>query len=249
MINIPLPPFLLYCIFLSPMINSFYMKQSFSAVIFDCARVIVDCNFHQFVSWKRLFEEEGIAFSMSDFQTKVSGVSREAGIRAVLGDIAPERIVELSQRKHEIFEKLIAIDTPSPFFGIKDLLSTLRRRNIALAATSVSKHARMLMQKTQLLSSFNTVLMPADQITPFNEKKLFVRAMKELQKNPKECVIVESSPSNIRRAKETDAFVIGVAIITSPDLLREADRVVMNHKELATLLLDLCPSFKLSSVK
>lgn len=216
------------------------MQQSFSAVFFDCSGVIIDSNFHQFVSWKRLFEEEGVPFTIADFQMKVSGGTRESGIRAVMGNIADERIRDLSKRKQEIFDKLIAVDVPGPFPGIADLLSTLRARNIALAVTSSSRNAKALLKRAHLTKYFDYIETPEDNVLVFNERDLFLHAMGEMGKKPEECIVVEDAPSSIDVAKKLGAFVIGIAIIAPPEVLHRADRVVTHQKELQHILFSLC---------
>ncbi|MDO8581400.1 MAG: HAD family phosphatase [bacterium] len=220
------------------------MRQSPSAILFDCSGVIIDSNFHQFISWKRLFEEEGVPFTMVDFQTKVSGGTREMGIRKMMGNISEERVQEMAQRKQKIFDQFIALDAPRPFSGIVELLSTLQRRGVALATVSASRNARILLTRADLLSYFHTIVTPPVKPLIFSDEELYMRAMRELGKGPKECVVVEDSPVSIATAKKIGAFTIGIAIIAVPDALQQADRVVANHKELRDVLLEMFPTHK-----
>lgn len=213
--------------------------QQLSAILFDCSGVIIDSNFHQFISWKRLFEEEGAPFTMVDFQTKVSGGTREVGIRTMMGNISEERIKKLARRKQKIFDQLVSFDAPSPFPGIVDLLNALRRRGIALATVSASRNARPLLMSAGLSSYFDVIITPPAKSLIFSEEKLYTQAMRELGKEPNECVVVEDSPLSIAMAKKVGAFVIGISIIASPDALRKADRVVENHNELQEVLLQM----------
>ncbi len=219
------------------------MRQSFSAILFDCSGVVIDSNFHQFISWKRLFEEEGVPFTMVDFQTKVSGGAREIGIRGVMGKISEERVQEMAQRKQKIFDQFISLDAPEPFPGIVDLLKELRGRGIALATVSASRNTHTLLTRAGLLPYFNVVVAPPEKSLIFSEKELYVRAMKELNKEPEECIVVEDSPSSILTAKKIGAFTIGLAVIAASDALH-ADRVVANHKELRDVLVQMFPLHK-----
>lgn len=219
----------------------FSMSRSFSAILFDCSGVVIDSNFHQFISWKRLFEEEGVPFTMADFQIKVSGGTRESGIRTIMGDISEERIQKMARRKQKIFDQFIALDAPSPFPGIIDLLNALRRRGLALATVSASRNARPLLTRAGLASYFDAIITPSVKSLVFSEEELYMQAMRELGRTPKECVVVEDSPLSIAIAKKVGAFVIGISIIASPDALRRADTVVVNHTELYDLLLQMFP--------
>lgn len=215
------------------------MGKDFLAIIFDCSGVVIDSNVHQFFSWKRLFDEEGVPFTMVDFQTKVSGQTREAGMRSVMGVVSDGKIEELCTRKQEIFDQLVAVEVPGPFPGIAQLLADLRSRNMLLAVASSSRNARSLLTRADIARYFDVIAVPESDALLFSDD-LFHRAVKQLGKKPEQCIVVEDSPMSITEANALGAYTIGIAMITPPEALSHADAVVANHTELRDLLLHLC---------
>ena len=218
----------------------FVMKNNYNAIIFDCDGVVINSCFHYFISWKRIFDEEGVPFTMVDFQMKVSGGTREAVFRKVMGDLSAEKLKELSNRKQKIFEQLVAIDPPQPFPEITELLEFLREKNIKLAITSSSKNAYATLTRTNLLAFFDVIVTPHNAPDATTDAELFRTTMKQLKKSPKECIVIEDSPTSIREAKELGAFVVGLSVIVSPEGLKDADAVALNIKELRSVLVRLC---------
>lgn len=177
---------------------------------------------------------------MVDYQMKVSGGTRRTAFRTIMGNLSEEKIEELSRRKQEIFEQLIAIDPPQPFPGMTELLSFLREKNIKIALTSTSKNAYAMLARTNLLSCFDVVVTPHNAPNMDTDMELFRLTMQQLGKSPKECVIIEDSPTSIAEAKELGAFVIGVSVIVPPEVLKNADAVATGPKDLRPLLVRLC---------
>jgi len=209
----------------------------FSAVIFDCAGVVIDCSFHQFVAWRRMFEEEGASLTMTDFQTKISGRIREEAIREVLGnDLSDERLEELSNRKQEIFDQFIALDMPGSFPGIVDILTTLRERGVKLCVASASRNAAKLLNHAKVSQYFDAVVTPSSHSVTSSEKDLYTLSLKELGVQLNECIVVEDTPLSIAVAKKMGIFTVGITVMVPASALADADRVVADHNELRKVL-------------
>ncbi len=216
------------------------MKKPYTAVIFDCDGVVINSSFHYFVSWKRIFDEEGVPFTMVDYQMKVSGGTRRTAFRTIMGNLSEEKIAELSKRKQEIFEQLIAIDPPQPFPGMTELFEFLRSKNVKVALTSSSANAYATLKRTNLLPCFDVVVTPHHAPTLNTDTELFRLTMQQLGKSPSECVVIEDSPTSITEAKELGAFVVGLSVIVPPEGLKNADTVAAGPKDLRPLLVRLC---------
>ncbi len=177
---------------------------------------------------------------MVDYQMKVSGGMRRTAFRTIMGNISEEKIEELSRRKQEIFEQLVAIDPPQPYPGMVELLSFLREKNIKIALTSTSKNAYAMLAQTNLLSCFDVVVTPHNTPNVNTDKEFFRLTMEQLGKSPNECVVIEDSPTSIAEAKELGAFVIGLSVIVPPEVLKNADAIATGPKDLRPLLVRVC---------
>ena len=59
----------------------------FKGAIFDLDGVIVNTVPIHFKAWKKMFSEYGINFTFDDYKTKVDGIPRYDGARAILKDL------------------------------------------------------------------------------------------------------------------------------------------------------------------
>lgn len=210
-------------------------QQSLTAIIFDCYGVIIDNVFANFIAWKRLFEEEGVPFTMVDFQMKLSGGTREKGLRDMMGAITDGKFAELLQRKHEIFQQVKKVNPPELFPGVHTFLSVLRTRHIKTAVASASRNALDDLKRLHCSALFDHIVYPS-QPGETSDKELFVIAMQQLRKKPDECIVIEDSPRSIRDAKELGTYVVGLTTSVPAEALHGADVIVKRHTELFDLL-------------
>lgn len=211
------------------------------AVLFDCYGVVLDNNFAQYISWKRLLDEQGIPFTIVDFQMKATGGTREEGIRQIMGELSQEKIKELGDRKQEIFNEIREMNPPELFPGIFDLLSTLKKRGLLTAIVSASMNAKEDTSRVHLDRVVSAIVEPSMvKKGHVCDKDLFQVAMETLNVHPAQCIVVEDAPRSIKNARELGAYVIGIATNVPAVALQDAHVIVQGHTELRDLLLRLC---------
>src|SRR6476646_4634288 len=93
------------------------------AVLFDLDGVIIDSREHHLTAWHQLAREAGLAHA-PDYFTSVFGLRNEPIIRGIAPDIAAPRLIELADRKEELF-RAAARGRLEMLPGVRELLALL----------------------------------------------------------------------------------------------------------------------------
>lgn len=202
-----------------------------TSVIFDVDGVLLDTVPYHFMSWKRLFEEEGIPFNFNDYLLKVNGVPRIAGITNIIPHADNTQIVMLGSRKQKYFTDLISNHPPQPLTGVLPLLKKLIRLEFILCAASSSKNAPLLLSQTKLLPYFSYLISGHDFTKPKPNPEIFLTVCQKANIDPHQCVVVEDALSGIKAAQNASMFTIGVLTSNDKDIRKEADLTVDSLRE------------------
>ena len=79
----------------------------FRGAIFDVDGVLVDTVPIHFKAWKKMFSEYGVDFTFDDYKSKVDGIPRYDGARAILKNLSDTEIKEAGDRKQRYFLEFI----------------------------------------------------------------------------------------------------------------------------------------------
>jgi beta-phosphoglucomutase len=126
------------------------------ACIFDLDGVIVDTAHYHFLAWKRLAAELGFELT-SEANEQLKGVSRKRSLEIILemGGIrlSPHEQEMLANKKNSWFVDYLERMAPEEIFpGVKDLIKSLRDKNIKVALASSSKNAKTVVKLLQKIS-------------------------------------------------------------------------------------------------
>ena len=117
------------------------------AVLFDLDGVITDSAKYHYLAWKQLADELNIPFD-EKYNEKLKGVSRMESLELILknGNMQEQysdfEKKEMAEKKNAYYKELIRQITPKDILpGIKELLISLKDKNIKTCVCSVSKNA------------------------------------------------------------------------------------------------------------
>ena len=171
------------------------------AVIFDLDGVVTLSVGLHFSSWKRLFEEEGVPFTMTDYQEKVNGVPRREGIRNMLGELPEPKLNELMQRKQRYFLEALEREGVEPLPGVVELIKQLRSAGARTAVASSSKNARRIVGRLGIEGLFDAIIEGNSFKYPKPDPDIFLTAAKSLKLPPNRCVVIEDAAFGVAAAK------------------------------------------------
>lgn len=186
------------------------------AVIFDVDGVLLDTVPYHFRAWKKLFNEQGIAFSFTDYLQRVNGVPRLAGIANIMPEADRKTLTRLAEQKQSYFSQLLFKNPPKPLPGVTSLFKKLKKRKIKLVAASSSKNAPLLLDKAGLTPYLSAIISGHDFTKSKPDPELFLLASKRIGIKPCYCLVVEDALVGIQAGKDAKMGTIG--LLTSGDL-------------------------------
>ncbi len=190
------------------------MRRTISAFILDLDGVITDTAEYHFQAWKRLADEEGIAFTREDNE-QLRGVSRRRSLELLLGDRLSDydqvEIRRMMARKNGYYQALLQLIDEGNFLpGARELMSEIRSRGLKMAIGSASKNTRTVLTNLGILDIFDVI---ADGHSVEHGKPapdLFLFAAEQMGVEPVACAVIEDAASGIEAALAARMVAIGV---------------------------------------
>lgn len=202
--------------------------MSVKGCIFDLDGVIVNTAKYHYLAWKRLAKELGLNFTEKDNE-RLKGVSRMQSLEILLEigglDFDIETKQKLAEKKNNWYVEYISkLDKSEILPGVESFIKMLRNNGIKIALGSASKNAMLILNNLGISDYFDAIIDGNKVKKAKPDPEVFLLAAKELNLDPKDCVVFEDAEAGIKAAKNAGMYAIGVG---SSDMLHEADRVIM----------------------
>jgi len=207
---------------------------SVKACIFDLDGVVVDTAIFHYQAWKRLADELGIKGFTEEENENLKGVSRQRSLEIILeiGGITLDQMTKdkLTEKKNGWYVELISKMTPEDILpGVILFFNELQQKGIKLGLASASKNARRILERVGIESYFEAIV-DGNRISKAKPSpEVFLLCARDLQVDPKDCVVFEDAKAGIEAAKNGGMFSIGVG---SSSILGEADFVISSFDEM-----------------
>lgn len=203
------------------------------ACLFDLDGVIVDTAKYHYLAWKRLANQLGFDFSEHQNE-ELKGVSRMKSLELILEwggvslpDSEKERWATL---KNEWYLELVSEMTPAEVLpGVLDFLAQLKAQNIKIALGSVSKNAKLILQKIELLNWFDAIIDGTNLTHGKPDPQVFLLGAQALNVLPLECVVFEDAVAGIESATRAGMKSVGIG---SAQVLTQANIVLPGFETL-----------------
>lgn len=201
------------------------MTRSSFGVVFDMDGVLVDSADAHFRSWQLLASENGRVVTRAEFDATFGQQNRDL-VPRFFGPVAPERLIELADRKEAIYRDLVRRDPPI-VPGARELIAALHREGVALAVGSSGPRANIeLILEALGVAGVPIAVVSGDDVTRGKpDPQVFELACRRIDLPPQRCVVIEDAPVGVAAAKAAGAACVGIAIHHSAEALA-ADLVV-----------------------
>lgn len=204
--------------------------------IFDLDGVIVDTAKFHYIAWKKIGEEFGFSLT-HELNEQLKGVSRVDSLQKILNwagvTVSQEKFDELATRKNEDYLSYVAqMDENDILPGVKSFLEEARRNGKKIALGSASKNARLILEKTGIISLFDEIVDGNDVTKAKPDPEVFLIAAQKLGVKNEECLVFEDSEAGIQAAKTAGMKAIGIG---SHDVLTQADEVFADFTQMKML--------------
>ncbi len=183
-----------------------------TAFAFDVDGVLADTASLHTAAWRRLADEEGLLFS-DDLAARLRGLSREASLRHLLGSrrVTPDAFRQLADRKNRYY--IASLDDVGPQHampGAIELVNGLKKLGLRVAAVSLSRNARLVLDKLGILDAFSVLIDGARTGGRANRLNRYLLAALELRTTPDRCAVVEDSAAGIAAARQMGMRTVGI---------------------------------------
>ena len=197
------------------------------ACIFDMDGVIVDTAKFHFKAWQRLADSLGIPFTEHQNE-QLKGVSRVDSLEKILSwgnlELNSQKKIELMELKNKWYLDFVEEVTPEDMLpGTFEFLTACKSNDVKVALGSSSKNAILILEKLEIIHLFDSIV-DGNKITLSKPNpEVFLRAAREMDLAPAECVVFEDAISGVEAAKAGGFRCVGIG---DPSILTQADRVV-----------------------
>lgn len=180
--------------------------------IFDLDGVITDTAEFHFLAWKRLADEEGIAFSRADNEA-LRGISRRESLLLLLkgARYSEDDLLKMMDRKNRYYQEfLLGIKPDNLLPGALGLLTEIHQADLKSALASASKNARSVIERLGIEPLFDAI---SDGYSVEHQKPapdLFLHAAKQLGLSPGCCVVFEDAEAGIEAARAGNFRSVGL---------------------------------------
>ena len=204
------------------------------AFIFDLDGVIVDTAKYHFLAWKKLANSIGVDFTEHQNE-QLKGVSRVKSLEKILGwgnkSISEDEFMELMALKNDDYLMYInKMDENEILPDVTKILDFLKDNNQYIALGSASKNARMILKKVNILDKFEVIVDGNDVSKAKPNPEGFLNAAKQLNCEPKNCIVFEDSLAGVKAANIASMVSIGIG---DKETLKEADYVFNDFTEIS----------------
>jgi beta-phosphoglucomutase len=219
------------------------MTLDIRALIFDLDGVITDTAELHYQSWKRLTEEEGIAFTRRDNE-QLRGVDRRESLRRILKGQAIDEAVaqEWMTRKNGYYTALLRDLKPENALpGAAHFLEEARTIGLKTGLASASRNANMVLDKLELRPLFDVIGDGNSVARTKPAPDLFVWVAGALGVPPMQAVVFEDAEAGIAAGLEGGFWTVGLgdpanvgrAHVLIPDLSQASVKGILEAVEQA----------------
>ncbi|RSK41907.1 beta-phosphoglucomutase [Mangrovimonas spongiae] len=203
--------------------------------IFDLDGVIVDTAKYHFLAWKKLANSIDVDFNKEQNE-QLKGVSRVKSLEKILAwgnkSISEDEFMSLMAKKNDDYLSYInKMGEDEILPDVPKILNYLKINNQAIALGSASKNARKILEKVNLISSFQAIVDGNDVSKAKPDPEVFLIGAKLLNQKPENCVVFEDSVAGIQAANIANMISIGIG---DKNVLHEADYIFKDFTEIST---------------
>lgn len=203
--------------------------------IFDLDGVIVDTAKYHYLAWKKLANSIGLDFS-EEQNEQLKGVSRVHSLEKILEwgnrNLSEKEFLDLMNKKNEDYLSYIStMDESEILTNVHQVLSFLIENKQPIALGSASKNARAILERVNLLDTFNAIVDGNDVSKTKPNPEVFLNAANVLQVKPEKCIVFEDAVAGIQAANNANMISIGIG---EKEVLKEADYVFKDFTEISS---------------
>jgi HAD superfamily hydrolase (TIGR01509 family) len=195
------------------------------AVLFDMDGVLLDSEAFICRAGVEMFREKGYEVEPSDF-VEFTGM----GENRYLGGVAEKNGIPFEQEKdkartYEIYAELVKGQL-RPFPGVREFIYRCLKKNLKIAVASSADPAKVHINLQEINlpgDTFHSIVTGLDIVRKKPAPDIFIKAAKNLDVPPGECLVIEDAVSGVAAGKAAGARVLALTTSFSREQLSAAD--------------------------
>ena len=202
-------------------------------VIFDMDGVLADTSQIHFESWLKVAKEVGVTFTREFFEGAM-GQQSPSIMRKLIGSKMDQKSVEKWAALKEVYYREMVKNKLEPIPGVKRIISNLSSEGFKLAVGSSGpkENVELTLSSLNIKDYFDTVITAAEVKNGKPEPDVFLIAAKNLEINPKNCLVIEDAPLGIEAAKSAGMLSIAITTTHSKEELFDAQMIIQDFSEI-----------------
>ena len=209
-----------------------------TALIFDMDGVLIDSEPAHKLAKERAFARFGVTLPESVYE-QYMGRPDATFMNEVVPSISQLTVdaEELLRLKHQEFEAVEHLS--APINGAPEFVNWAKTKfRIALATSATRRNREVTLRALGLTDAFDFIVDASGFSRPKPDPEVFQIALRGLQSDPRDSVIIEDSIAGVLAGKAAGCRVVAITTSFPEELLRSqgADQVVHNFQELRRLL-------------
>jgi beta-phosphoglucomutase len=205
-----------------------------AAVIFDMDGVLIDSEPAHKLAKERTFARFGITLPESVYE-QYKGRPDETMMNEVVPSISQLTVdvQEVLRLKHQEFEAVEHLAVP--INGAQQFVNWAKSKfRIALATSATRRNRQAALLLLGLTETFDFIVDASGFSRPKPDPEIFQTALRGLEADPIECVVIEDSLAGVTAGKAAGCQVVAITTSFPEELLRSkgANHVVHNFQEL-----------------
>ena len=214
------------------------MNLTAIAIIFDMDGVLIDSEPAHKLAKERAFARFGVTLPEAVYE-QYKGSTDETVMNEIVPTIPGLSVDagEMLRLKHQEFEALEHMALPID--GAREFVIWAKTKfRIALATSATPRNRQAALSVLGLSDSFDYIVDASGFSHPKPDPEVFLVALRGLQADPAQCIVIEDSLNGVVAGKAAGCRVVAITTSFAEGLLRSkgADQVVHNFQELRGLL-------------
>ncbi len=204
------------------------------AVIFDMDGVLVDSYKAHFISWSRMYHEQKLEYSESDFAADFGRTSRDILSRRFGAELSEGQIRHFDDRKEALYRDELHDHFPA-MDGAVELIDALAADgfHLAVGSSGPSENIALCLEKLGRGAKFGALVTRQDVTRGKPDPQVFQLAAERLGVAANCCAVVEDAVHGIEAANRAGMTSIALVGTSTRDQLAEAILVIDSLRELS----------------
>jgi len=204
------------------------------SIIFDMDGVIVNNSEYHEKAWNVFCNKYEIELIEDEKKQHIFGTTNKTALEYIFKrELTTEEVIMYGDEKEELYRQLYQPHIKLAN-NLKEFLDTLKDSKITLAiATSADNdNVEFVMENTGIREYFSEIV-NSDQIVKGKpDPEIYLETAKRINKETKECIVIEDSLAGIEAGKKAGMKVIAITSTHKREELNEADLIIDDFSEL-----------------